>query len=246
MSYLLSYSISSCVVQACVTVFPLVLNIGLTDCSHLCAFSLSFFSWKNAPSPSLSLWGFLLFSLCKEEKQRSNALQLYSDNCVCVPRVGHCRGAFSPCVLCSALTVMLLSSRMRVGAYLITSINPCFYLTMGTNRKGREGKWRSLHTPTQMKPPGPPAPGEADKAREWHRLRRENGYVRSALGIMQPEWLQSNTDIPNSQTFSAVEEAFNRVRSGLVSMSIRQSTNSLSQDTQMLVLVCMTYVFRGK
>lgn len=70
--------------------------------------------------------------------------------------------------------------------------------------------------------------------------------MRSALGIMQPEWLQSNTDIPNSQTFSAVEEAFNRVRSGLVSMSIHQSTNSLSQDTQMLVLVCMTYVFRGK
>lgn len=71
---------------------------------------------------------FLIMQKEKKKKWRSMAQwQLSNNNCVYLPSVGASRGVFSPDIHFSALNVMLLSSRIRLGAHITSTINPNFH-----------------------------------------------------------------------------------------------------------------------
>lgn len=105
MSYLLSsHNIGFDVVQSCVIIFALALNIGLTDYSCLCIFSLHISScWENALLSSVYSASWFFFH-SQGQQHHSNCLIATVSICL---RHAYQRSIFSPYMLFSALTVML-------------------------------------------------------------------------------------------------------------------------------------------
>lgn len=147
---------------------------------------------------------------------------------------------------------------MGGGVYITSTINPNFYPRMQTDRKGVEGKRRSLpHLPRessrspwstqsrqrkQMRTVRDRLQREGGHARQWQKVTPGNNGGCLALASRN----LSNTQILNSLTFSATEEAPNWVRcgGGRHRLSYQSTQRSESQNTRLLapVLTHITYV----